>query len=311
MRRIERIDLIDRVGRELQARMSYSDIDVYLKHCGIDVSKETSNVNSKWIYVKELLADEPDEKIIEIADELEVKHGYSARRDVGAADMRFWLPGHFRLFLSHVSIIKVKTAQLQKALRKYGISGFVAHEDIEPTKEWQNEIEKALMSMDALLAVLSPGFKESNWTDQEVGVAVGRDVLVVPIRKGLDPYGFIAKYQGYSGDGKTIGDVAEAVFKILVSNAKTKGKMGDVLTGLILLAKSEERAKHLLGLLQAIPGLPRRHVERLQANAGENEVLLNSEESLKELNLLLKDHGLDEVAPRRASSGEFDDDIPF
>lgn len=311
MRRLERIDLIDRVGRELQARMSYSDIDIYLKQCGVDVSKETSNVNSKWVYVKELLADEPDGKVIDIADELEIDHGYSPQRDVGAADTRFWLSGYFRLFLSHVSLVKSKMAQLQRSLRRYGISGFVAHEDIEPTKDWQSEIEKALMSMDALVAVLSPGFKESNWTDQEVGVAIGRDVLVVPIRKGLDPYGFIAKYQGYLGDGKTIGDVAEGVFKILAANPKTKGKMGDVLVGLFLSAKTEEEAGHWLDLLKSIPGLPRRHVERLQANAGDNDVLLESDACLSSLNKLLKEHGLDEVALAQPPPGEIDDDIPF
>lgn len=291
--------------------MSYSDIDIYLKQCGVDVSKQTSNVNSKWVYVKELLADEPDEKVIEIADELEIEHGYLPQKKVGAADTRFWLSGYFRLFLSHVSLVKAKAAQLQTSLRRYGISGFVAHEDIEPTKEWQNEIEKALMSMDALVAILSPGFKESNWTDQEVGVAVGRDVLVVPIRKGLDPYGFIAKYQGYLGEGRTIGEVAEAVFRILGSHSKTKGKMGEVLVGLILSARTEEEIGHWLQLLESIPGLPRRHLERLQANAGENDVLLDSDRCLSILNKLLKARGLDEVTVARAVPGEVDDDIPF
>jgi len=291
--------------------MSYADIETYLKQCGVDISKQTSNVNSKWVYVKELLAEEPDERVIEIADELEIDHGYVAQRHVGAADTRFWLSGHFKLFLSHISSVRAKAAQLQKSLRGYGISGFVAHEDIEPTKEWQKEIENALMSMDALVAVLSPGFKESNWTDQEVGVAVGRGVLVVPIRKGLDPYGFIAKYQGYLGDGKTVGDVAEAVFKILAKNAKTKGKMGDVLVGLVLSAKTDEEVQRWLELLKSIPGLPKRHVERLQANAGENEVLLESDSCLSSLNKLLEKYGLNAVTPAKPSPGDLDDDIPF
>jgi hypothetical protein len=51
-------------------------------------------------------------------------------------------------------------------LRSFGVSAFVAHENIEPTK-WQDEIEKALLSMNALAAILMPGFHESKWTDQE------------------------------------------------------------------------------------------------------------------------------------------------
>jgi hypothetical protein len=43
MRKIDRFNLTDLIGRELQSRMSYSDIDVYLKGFGIDsVSKKTS-----------------------------------------------------------------------------------------------------------------------------------------------------------------------------------------------------------------------------------------------------------------------------
>jgi hypothetical protein len=126
--------------------------------------------------------------------------------------------------VSHLSSFKKTAAALQSALRKFGISAFVAHVDIEPTREWHDEIEAGLFSMDALAAILMPGFKESNWTDQEVGVAVGRGVLVVPIIRGLDPYGFIGKYQGFQAHGKTVVQVARAVFDILVSSPKTRGR---------------------------------------------------------------------------------------
>lgn len=136
MKLLERFDLIDRVGRELQARMTYSDIDAYLSACGVDTSKSTSDVNSKWVYVKDSLADEDGQKIIEIADEVELEHGYVTRKDLSVDDSRFWMPGYFRLFISHLSVDKKKASQLQQALKRFGISGFVAHEDIEPTKEW-------------------------------------------------------------------------------------------------------------------------------------------------------------------------------
>ena len=57
------------------------------------------------------------------------------------------------------------------------------------------EIEKALFSMHALLPLLTDGFHDSNWTDQEIGIAVGRGVPVISVKLGTDPYGFIAKYQ--------------------------------------------------------------------------------------------------------------------
>lgn len=311
MRRLERIELIDRIGRELQTRMSYSDIDVYLKACDVNTKKETSGVNSKWVYVKELLADEPEHKILEIAEELEIEHGYAPRRDSGSADTKFWTPGYLRLFISHVSAIKGRAAQLQKVLKKYGISGFVAHEDIEPTKEWQSEIEKSLMSMDALIAILSPGFKESNWTDQEVGVAVGRDVLVIPVRKGLDPYGFIAKYQGYQGESRTLGEVAQAIFQILSANPKTKGRLADVLVTLLLSAKTLEEVRHWLGLLQSVDGLPERHAERVQANAPDSQLIMENDDLRAAINRFLKSHDLEGIEVKPPAEAELDDDIPF
>ncbi len=45
--------------------------------------------------------------------------------------------------------------------------------------------------MDALCALLIEGFDTSNWTDQEVGAAIGQKKLVIPIIRDLNPYGFI------------------------------------------------------------------------------------------------------------------------
>ena len=159
-----------------------------------------------------------------IADELQVPHNYTIVDSGAAVEAAFWEPFHFRLFLSHLSSFKKTTGLLQAALRRYGISAFVAHVDIEPTKEWLAEIEAGLYSMDALAAILMPGFKESNWTDHEVGIAVGRGVLVIPIMRGLNPYGFISKYQGLYAEGKTVATVAGDVFRILVASPKTTSR---------------------------------------------------------------------------------------
>jgi len=56
MKNIDGLSLIDRIGRELQSRMSHSDIATYLRGFGVDTSKETSGVNSKWVYTKKLLS---------------------------------------------------------------------------------------------------------------------------------------------------------------------------------------------------------------------------------------------------------------
>ena len=67
---------------------------------------------------------------------------------------RMWKPGYFRLFISHLSDYKVSASNLKECLQDYGIDGFVAHEDITPSKEWEQEIEAALFSLDALCAIV-------------------------------------------------------------------------------------------------------------------------------------------------------------
>jgi len=109
---------------------------------------------------------------------------------------RIWGDSGYRVFLSHKTEVKKQTATLKESLKMYGIASFVAHEDIAPTKEWQNEIETALESMDAFVALLTENFHESLWTDQEVGYAIARGVPIIAVRMGRDPYGFIGKFQG-------------------------------------------------------------------------------------------------------------------
>jgi TIR domain-containing protein len=88
--------------------------------------------------------------------------------------------------------------KLKTQLRIYGVSAFVAHTSIRATLQWQNEIERALYSMDALAALMTEEFHASHWTDQEVGFALGRHVPVIPVRLGRNPYGFLARIQALS-----------------------------------------------------------------------------------------------------------------
>jgi len=312
MKNIDRFNLIDQIGRELQSRMTYSDIDIYLKGFGIDprAKTEDKSYNSKWVYSKDILAGESDDVILSIADELELEHPYGSIKRVDLSDSKFWLPNHFRLFLSHLSSFKSQTSKLQKALKNFGISGFVAHEDIEPTKEWLTEIEKALFSMDALVAILMPGFHESNWTDHEVGVAVGRDVLVIPIRRGIDPYGFIGKYQGLQAKDKNVGQVASDIFSVILSNQKTKGRMIDCLVDQILLSGTVDDADRWLKLLGMVETLPERHGEKIIENFASNNIVSKSEIIRKSTNKLLKKHAMGPV-PEFIQEAATDDEIPF
>lgn len=115
-----------------------------------------------------------------------------------ATEGRIWQGGRYRLFLSHKTEVKRRAAALKQSLELYGVASFVAHEDIHPTQDWQNEIEAALSTADAFVAVLTENFHDSLWTDQEVGYALARGIPIIALRLGRDPYGFIGKFQALS-----------------------------------------------------------------------------------------------------------------
>ena len=136
------------------------------------------------------------------------------------AAKHLWADEHFRLFLSHKDEVKREAAVLRDKLRYYGISAFVAHEDIRPTKEWQDEIENALATMDGFIALMTPNFHDSDWTDQEVGYAIARGVPIISVRMGRDPYGFLGKFQALTTNWEL---APEGIVNLLINDARMLG----------------------------------------------------------------------------------------
>ncbi len=128
---------------------------------------------------------------------------------------RIWGDKGFRLFLSHKSEVKKQTAELKEKLGLFGVSAFVAHEDIKPSRAWQTEIENALHSMDAFAALMTENFHDSDWTDQEVGFALARGVPVIAVKLERDPYGFLGKFQALRTDWD---GAAEGIVKLLMKH---------------------------------------------------------------------------------------------
>lgn len=167
----------------------------------------------------------------------------------------FWAPGFFRLFISHTTENKKSAHNLKSALARYQVAAFVAHDDIIPTKEWQAEIELALRTMDSMTAIITADFCESRWCDQEVGIAIGRGKLIIPLRKGADPHGFLGKYQGVQAQGLDALGVAEKVVEILMTHSLSTERMGDALVERMVTSLTWEDARATMKLLEKLPRL--------------------------------------------------------
>lgn len=170
------------------------------------------------------------------------------------------------LFVSHTSAHKSEVSAIKTALAPWGVVAFVAHEEIEPTREWQIEIERALQSCDALLAYVTDDFPASRWTDQEVGWAYGRRVPVFAVRAGCDPYGFIGKFQGirYGREAKDVDPLIETLVQKLLEDDRTSGKATPGVVTAFCGSHTFDTTRSRFSLLTKIPRLSPDHVRELR-----------------------------------------------
>lgn len=225
----------------------------------------------------------------------------------------YWKVGFYKVFISHVSKYKESASNLKLMLEPYGISAFVAHEDIKPSKEWALEIEKALFSMNALCAILTPDFNESSWCDQECGYAFGRNVLTIPINKGQLPYGMFGKIQAIKSEGKNAQQIAEGVFNAIIDNDKSRLDYTHMLMNLILNNKSEKLINQWISVLLRINTIERADLEYFNSHVPDI-VSFISKENLDALNGLFNDNNLMSVGvkiPVAVSEIIDPNDLPF
>ena len=174
-----------------------------------------------------------------------------------------WPRTTLRVFLSHTAEYKTTATEVKEHLKHYGITCFVAHEDIQPLQEWQSEIEVALLTMDALIALLTEGFRGSDWTDQEIGVAIGRQVPIFPIRMGEDPYGFIGMYQALQGAGKTPIAIGDEILGQIMQNGSLMERYKDAFVTSVLNSSSFSQSNSLANLLPSFESLSPVQIESL------------------------------------------------
>lgn len=176
-----------------------------------------------------------------------------------------WRVGEFRLFLSHIAEQKTYVSALSADLAGFGIHGFVAHEHIEPGREWAEVIRAGLLTCDALVAVLHPNFHQSNWTDQEVGYVMGQGKFAVAVRAGVDPYGFLGFVQGIPAPPtRTAPEVAREILRVLCTEPRTAAAVRDALVNKLVHAWSFNQSNSIVDFLRQCPKLSKDQYERLR-----------------------------------------------
>jgi hypothetical protein len=265
----ERVTLIRQLAEEL-AKSSFTDGDLSLRQFGFRWHNQWNG--DAYSYYVEMLETGDDVKLLELH-----KHIFGFSGEPASSELPdYWGKRGLRVFISHLAINKEFATQLKSALSDYGIAAFVAHEDIEPTREWQDEIERGLATCDALVVLLSPGFKESNWTDQEVGFCHGRRILIVSVRQGVDPYGFISRYQAVRGSSRSAVEVASDLFRLFIRNPKTAAATAESLVAAFEDSNSFADAKHRVNQLSNIVSWTPELLRRIDTAVRENDQVSHS-----------------------------------
>lgn len=266
----ERITLL----KEISGRLSTEDwalLDLTLSQFSLPSSDQWTD--TKPAYVMKMVEKASDTTLIDLAQHVGFQFSQPSTPRV---DPPFWRKGMFRLFVSHLATHRKFSAGVQEALLGFGISGFVAHNDIEPTTEWLIQIETALATCDALVAFLHEGFHESNWTDQEIGFCMGRGVPTFAVSFSQPPYGFIGRFQAFNGNGKSAVDIALEVFDALRRNKQTQRRMSEVLVGLFEESGSFADAKARIGYLEELQAWDSSYSARVRSAVKSNSQVSGS-----------------------------------
>jgi hypothetical protein len=99
-------------------------------------------------------------------------------------------------FISYQTSDKIIAGKLKNVLSAFDINSFLAHEDLDVSVEWQNEILKKLREATLFICLLSKNYLNSYYCLQESGIAIMLDIPIIPLSlDGTTPPGFIKKYQ--------------------------------------------------------------------------------------------------------------------
>lgn len=297
-------------------KIKIDDQSVFCKRICDDLNKVASSVENEFF--NEVHLDVDDENDKECQQAIPFDHRIKSNPDA----LQIWRKNSVRLFISHRDNHKKKVKELAEALDNYGISSFVAHEAIAPTREWRKEIMNGLETMEIMLAFLTNDFESSIWTNQEIGFALGKNIPVISLKfEQKDPSGFIAHEQALRANAQDPHKTADKLYPLIATAVRKKDRLDDTLINSFLespdFSETKSRFERMVG---AISDLKNEQLDKIITGFEENDQLYNSvylTSRYRRLELFLKkmtgkkyliENG---KIIKYKDASEFDDDIPF
>jgi hypothetical protein len=155
-----------------------------------------------------------------------------------------------RIFISYSTKDKDNVGDLAAQLEMWGYDVFRAHDSIEISKSWRQAILKQIRERPFFIAFLTADFSQSEWTDQEIGIAIATKRKIIGLQLDAKPYGFLADYQVMKYlPGESF---AEVLLALTGRGSKAHSQIKAKALGLLERSKNFQEARDNLRVLKAL-----------------------------------------------------------
>lgn len=182
-----------------------------------------------------------------------------------------WGDQPVRVFLSHKWEDAEWVGSLRDVMARFGMTAFVAHRDITPSRQWREVIKSGLRSCDMFVAVLHPEFHASQWCDQEVGWALGRAIPIATVRRNTEVErghdGFLEEVQDIVLDparGSGEWRVAEELFRAAIRSLKPPELVRRMIAEALVTSPNFDNTRRLWGVISRQEHWERESLDRLK-----------------------------------------------
>lgn len=265
----ERIRLITESVESLLKRV-WPEAQLTLDQFGFDTfepNRDWGDFDERTYFVQQI-KNHNDEKLVDL-------HTYLLGADAAPGQIdessQPWDRHTVRLFISHKYDDRIFVGEVKRILGLYyDIDAFVAHNDIEPNEIWRSVIKSALTSCHVLVAMLHPEFHSSQWCDQEVGWALGRDIPVAAIRRDdeartLD--GFLEERQDIkivTSQSRLEWVLAWKIFLLVLNDSRTHERGLQALAEAFVNSFNYDNTRALWPLIDQEPRWEPEHLRRFE-----------------------------------------------
>jgi hypothetical protein len=113
-------------------------------------------------------------------------------------------------------------ANLQEQVNAAGVALYLADRDVQPGTNLSAKIEKAISRSEAVVALLTEKGVDSNWVNQEIGFALGKEKVVVPlVEEGVKVPGMLVGREYISFHRDRFAEALERV-RLYLESLKSK-----------------------------------------------------------------------------------------